>query len=51
MPAGLGATINVAKPKPGSTVAVFGLGAVGLAVCCDLLFSYIAIQATDKGVH
>lgn len=34
MPIGLGATINVAKPKPGSTVAVFGLGAVGLAVCC-----------------
>ncbi|KAJ1384407.1 hypothetical protein SESBI_42547 [Sesbania bispinosa] len=28
---GLGATINVAKPKPGSSVAVFGLGAVGLA--------------------
>ncbi|KAM2576619.1 hypothetical protein TB2_002369 [Malus domestica] len=28
---GLGATLNVAKPKRGSTVAVFGLGAVGLA--------------------
>ncbi|XP_052111270.1 alcohol dehydrogenase 1 [Arachis duranensis] len=28
---GLGATINVAKPKPGSSVSVFGLGAVGLA--------------------
>lgn len=28
---GLGATLNVAKPKEGSTVAVFGLGAVGLA--------------------
>ncbi|KAL4651547.1 hypothetical protein ACB092_01G168500 [Castanea dentata] len=28
---GLGATLNVAKPKNGSTVAVFGLGAVGLA--------------------
>ncbi|XP_050878691.1 alcohol dehydrogenase 1 isoform X1 [Lathyrus oleraceus] len=28
---GLGATINVAKPKPGSSVAIFGLGAVGLA--------------------
>ncbi|XP_075650769.1 alcohol dehydrogenase-like isoform X2 [Castanea sativa] len=27
----LGATLNVAKPKKGSTVAVFGLGAVGLA--------------------
>lgn len=28
---GFGATVNVAKPKKGSTVAVFGLGAVGLA--------------------
>ncbi|XP_008799038.2 alcohol dehydrogenase 3-like [Phoenix dactylifera] len=28
---GLGATLNVAKPTRGSTVAVFGLGAVGLA--------------------
>ncbi|XP_020107212.1 alcohol dehydrogenase 1 [Ananas comosus] len=30
---GLGATLNVAKPPKGSTVAVFGLGAVGLAAC------------------
>ncbi|XP_021832338.1 alcohol dehydrogenase 1-like [Prunus avium] len=28
---GLGATLNVAKPKKGSSVAVFALGAVGLA--------------------
>lgn len=28
---GLGATLNVAKPRKGSSVAVFGLGAVGLA--------------------
>ncbi|XP_073314436.1 alcohol dehydrogenase 1-like [Primulina huaijiensis] len=28
---GLGATMNVAKPTKGSTVAIFGLGAVGLA--------------------
>ncbi|KAM0916108.1 hypothetical protein ACQ4PT_010402 [Festuca glaucescens] len=28
---GLGASINVAKPPKGSTVAIFGLGAVGLA--------------------
>ncbi|GAB4830196.1 hypothetical protein Ancab_019838 [Ancistrocladus abbreviatus] len=28
---GLGATLNVAKPKEGSTIAIFGLGAVGLA--------------------
>ncbi len=29
---GWGAVFNTAKVKPGSTVAVFGLGAVGLAV-------------------
>lgn len=29
---GLGATLNVAKPPKGSSVAIFGLGAVGLAV-------------------
>jgi len=29
---GFGATVNVAKPKKGHTVAIFGLGAVGLAV-------------------
>ncbi|XP_057964736.1 alcohol dehydrogenase 1-like isoform X1 [Malania oleifera] len=28
---GLGAVLNVAKPKKGSSVAIFGLGAVGLA--------------------
>ncbi|KAB1220914.1 Alcohol dehydrogenase class-P [Morella rubra] len=28
---GLGATLNVAKPKKGQSVAVFGMGAVGLA--------------------
>ncbi|XP_031120917.1 alcohol dehydrogenase 1-like isoform X2 [Ipomoea triloba] len=28
---GFGATVNVAKPTKGSTVAIFGLGAVGLA--------------------
>ncbi|XP_054816185.1 alcohol dehydrogenase 1-like isoform X2 [Prosopis cineraria] len=27
------ATVNVAKPKPGSSVAIFGLGAVGLSIC------------------
>ncbi|XP_031496230.1 alcohol dehydrogenase 3 [Nymphaea colorata] len=30
---GFGATVNVAKPKRGQSVAVFGLGAVGLAAC------------------
>ena len=37
---GMGATLNVAKPQKGQTVAVFGLGAVGLAVsflCCCVL--------------
>lgn len=34
---GLGATLNVAKPNKGSSVAVFGLGAVGLAVSCLFL--------------
>ena len=29
---GVGAVLNVAKVRPGSTVAVFGLGAIGLAV-------------------
>lgn len=28
---GFGATVNVARPKKGQTVAIFGLGAVGLA--------------------
>ncbi|TYI86966.1 hypothetical protein E1A91_D04G103800v1 [Gossypium mustelinum] len=31
MSTGFGATVNVAKPKKGGSVAVFGLGAVGLA--------------------
>lgn len=35
---GLGATLNVAKPTKGSTVAIFGLGAVGLAVSFFPLF-------------
>ncbi|KAL7208514.1 hypothetical protein ACSBR1_030286 [Camellia fascicularis] len=33
---GFGATVNVAKPQKGSTVAAFGLGAVGLAVISDM---------------
>ncbi|KAK1290319.1 alcohol dehydrogenase [Acorus calamus] len=45
---GLGATLNVAKPKRGSIVAVFGLGAVGLAVGY-LLFNVLA-EMTDGGV-
>uniref|UniRef100_A0A8I6Z2D0 alcohol dehydrogenase n=1 Tax=Hordeum vulgare subsp. vulgare TaxID=112509 RepID=A0A8I6Z2D0_HORVV len=32
---GLGASINVAKPPKGSTMAIFGLGVVGLAAAED----------------
>lgn len=38
---GLGATLNVAKPKKGSSVAIFGLGAVGLAVSIIFFLTYI----------
>lgn len=37
-PVGLGAVWNTAKVEPGSTVAVFGLGTVGLAVSVQLDF-------------
>jgi hypothetical protein len=33
MVTGRGAVLNTAKVEPGSTVAIFGLGTVGLAVC------------------
>jgi S-(hydroxymethyl)glutathione dehydrogenase/alcohol dehydrogenase len=33
IPTGLGAVFNAAKVEPGSSVAIFGLGTVGLAVC------------------
>ncbi|KAI8003824.1 alcohol dehydrogenase [Camellia lanceoleosa] len=33
---GFGATVNVAKPTKGSTVAVFGLGAVGLVLIAEM---------------
>lgn len=41
---GFGATVNVAKPKKGSSVAIFGLGAVGLAVSHSyaLILCYVA---------
>ena len=42
---GLGASINVAKPPKGSTVAIFGLGAVGLAVSVGF-FSVILCLST-----
>jgi len=40
--AGYGAAVNVAKPKKGQTVAVFGLGAVGLAVSFSNLIWCVA---------
>ncbi|CAN6475798.1 unnamed protein product [Victoria cruziana] len=40
---GFGATVNVAKPKKGQTVAVFGLGAVGLSVSFFSLSSNSAV--------
>ncbi|GKU90591.1 hypothetical protein SLEP1_g4571 [Rubroshorea leprosula] len=36
---GFGATVNVAKPKKGHSVAIFGLGAVGLAAAEGARFS------------
>jgi alcohol dehydrogenase len=36
---GVGAAWNTANVKEGSTVAVFGLGAVGLAVRASFFFS------------
>lgn len=39
---GVGAAWNVADVQPGSSVAVFGLGALGLAVCY-LFFFFIWI--------
>lgn len=41
MNVGFGATVNVAKPEPNSTVAVFGLGAVGLAVCYPTMLKFL----------
>ena len=38
---GLGAVWNTAKVEPGSNVAIFGLGTVGLAVSYDLSKSFI----------
>lgn len=43
---GLGATLNVAKPKKGSSVAVFGLGAVGLAV--SSMQNYLFIYSSPR---
>lgn len=45
---GLGAALNVAKPAKGSTVAVFGLGAVGLAVS---FFSVILFSSSFLNIY
>ncbi|XP_056164967.1 alcohol dehydrogenase 1-like [Syzygium oleosum] len=39
VPAGLGATLNVAKPKKGQSLAIFGLGTVGLAAAAGARLS------------
>ena len=45
---GFGATVNVAKPKKGQSVAIFGLGAVGLAVSCRCCFYVFFLLATRE---
>ncbi|KAK9291704.1 hypothetical protein L1049_019653 [Liquidambar formosana] len=47
---GLGATLNVAKPKKGSTVAIFGLGAVGLAAAEGARIAWCFKDYWDWGV-
>ncbi len=47
---GLGATLNVAKPKRGQSVAVFGLGAVGLAVSSSCCLYVLLLLSTSKGL-
>jgi len=39
VPTGAGSVLNVLEPRPGSTVAVFGLGAVGLSAVAAARFS------------
>lgn len=38
MSSGVGAALKSAKVEPGSTVVIFGLGAIGLAVCSSFWF-------------
>ncbi|XP_034229614.1 alcohol dehydrogenase 1-like [Prunus dulcis] len=47
---GLGAILNVAKAKKGSSVAIFGLGAVGLAVSCHAEGARIDVASRIVGV-
>jgi Zn-dependent alcohol dehydrogenase len=44
---GMGATLNVAKPKKGQSVAVFGLGAVGLAVSFLSLYVLLFLPTAE----
>lgn len=45
---GLGAVWNTAKVEPGSIVAIFGLGTVGLAVKFQIgPFSYVHVLSDD----
>ena len=50
---GLGATLNVAKPQKGSSVAIFGLGAVGLAVSDSFFFFFFFwfLATVMKNLH
>jgi Zn-dependent alcohol dehydrogenase len=44
---GMGATLNVAKPKKGQSVAIFGLGAVGLAVSFLSLYVLLFLPTAE----
>ncbi len=52
LPTGLGAVINVAKPQPGESVAIFGAGGVGLCAVMGAVVSkcspVIAIDLIDS---
>ncbi|XP_009113963.1 alcohol dehydrogenase class-3-like isoform X2 [Brassica rapa] len=52
VPTGLGAVWNTAKVEPGSNVAIFGLGTVGLALIRQGLSSFlVGISAKKFGVN
>jgi len=40
---GIGAAWNTANVEAGSTIAIFGLGTVGLAVSLDISYEFIRI--------
>jgi S-(hydroxymethyl)glutathione dehydrogenase/alcohol dehydrogenase len=44
---GIGAVINTAKVEPGATVAIFGLGGIGLAVVIGAVMAGRRIIAID----